>query len=320
MLVSRAMTQSKPYRRSKNAFYAQSLRGGERRHGFIVMVLLAVWLLILGQIKPQLMVPVRIHLVDRIMPVIELLSRPAEIAHAARDAWDEWFDLRATVTQLQSENARLRNWEQVGLTLQVENRDLKQLLNFHPEPTATGLTARVIATTGAPYAASMIVTAGSRDGVQKNMAAMAGDGLIGRVIEVGEWSARILLLTDPDSRIPVMLQESGTRAIIAGDGSARLQPRFLPPDITLTPGLRLVTSGHGGLLPPHIPVGIVADDGAGHPVIYPAADLTRLTYVRLVDFSLAGGAANPMVHEFPVTAPNAAAPLSAPVSAPSPAP
>lgn len=132
----------------------------------------------------------------------------------------------------------------------AENEHLKSLLKFHAELQATSLTARVIATTGAPYAASMIVTAGARDGVRKNMAAVSEDGLVGRVIEVGEWSARILLLHDPESRVPVAVQEDGTRAILAGLGNGDLELRYLPSDAVLRPAMRLLTSGHGGLLLP----------------------------------------------------------------------
>lgn len=272
--------------------FALPLRSGWRWSGFILLAVLSAWLLLLSQFKPQLIVPVRVHVVDQITPVLDALSQPADLVRSAMTTWEEWVDLRATVQQLRAENARLKSWEQAGLALQTENRDLKQLLQFHAEPTATSLTARVIATTGAPFAASMIVTAGSRDGVQKNMAAVTGDGLIGRVIEVGEWSARILLVTDPESRTPVVIADNGTRAILAGNGGHSLEPRFLPADAAMPVGTRFVTSGHGGLLPPHLAVGVVQKDDKGRTEIYPIADPTKVNYVRLIDFNLAGGAAN----------------------------
>jgi rod shape-determining protein MreC len=105
-----------------------------------------------------------------------------------------------------------------------------------------------------------------------------------------------LLLTDPESRIPVMLPESGMRAIVTGDGSAVLQPRFLPVDAVLISGARFVTSGQGGVLPPFLPVAVVQHDAAGQAQLYPAADPSRLTYVQLVDYSLAGGTANSFAH------------------------
>lgn len=258
----------------------------------LALIFTAGWLLALGYFKPQIFVPVRVKVVDGLVPVLDSLSRPAELLEAARTSWTEWTDLRGEVARLRQENARLRSWEQAGSALVAENENLKSLLKFHAEPQATSLTARVIATTGAPYAASMIVTAGAREGVRKNMAAVNEDGLVGRVIEVGEWSARILLLHDPESRVPIVVQEDGTRAILAGLGNGGLELRYLPSDAVLRPGMRLLTSGHGGLLPPNLPVATIAADGDGALNVVPAADSRRLNFVRLLDFDLAGGAAN----------------------------
>jgi len=126
------------------------------------------------------------------------------------------------------------------------------------------------------------------------MAAMSGDGLIGRVVEVGNWSSRILLLTDLNSRIPVMIANGGDHAILAGDNRAQLKLLYLPQDAILATGSRVLTSGHGGVFPPNLPVGIVV--GAQHGVyeVAPIAALGRINHVRLIDFNLQGGAFNPM--------------------------
>ena len=269
-------------------------RGLSSRMVLLGLVFTAGWLLALGYIKPQIFVPVRVKVVDVLLPVLDNLSRPAELLQAAQETWTEWTDLRGEVARLRQENARLKSWEQTGSVLVTENESLKGLLKFHAEPQATSLTARVISTAGAPYGASMIVTAGTKDGVRKNMAAVSADGLVGRVIEVGEWSSRILLLHDPESRVPVAVQEDGTRAILAGLGSDGLELRYLPADTVLRAGMRLQTSGHGGLLPPNLPVASIAATTDGSLRVVPAADSSRLNYVRLLDFDLAGGTANPL--------------------------
>ena len=169
---------------------------------------------------------------------------------------------------------------------------MKTLLNFQHEPAARSITARVIATSGGPFADGMIVTAGRREGVREGMAAVTADGLIGRVIEVGDWSARIMLITDINSRIPAMLQEGGARGILTGGDRPALDLLYLPPDAPARRGARVVTSGHGGVFPPQIPIGIVATQDRNAARIIPAADLGRVDYVRLVDFRLAGGDAN----------------------------
>lgn len=272
---------------------AQAAAGLWPRFRFIALLLLATACITLSQLRPQLMTPVRVQVVDSLVPVLDALSRPAAAVDAVRANWNAWLDLRDEVQRLRAENARLKAWEQTGTTLLSENQNLKALLNFHNEPAASSLTARVIATTGAPFVSSLIVTAGTRDGIKKNMAAITDEGLVGRVIEVGEWSSRVLLLTDPDSRIPVMTPDNSLQAIVAGDGGNALSLRYLPNDAKLTGGMRLVTSGHGGLLPAQLPVAASVTTADGKLQWQSAVDVSRLHFVRLVDYSLPGGEANP---------------------------
>ena len=102
---------------------------------------------------------------------------------------------------------------------------------------------------------SIIAAAGARAGIAKGQAVVAGGGLTGRVQAVGDSSARVLLLTDLNSRVPVMLEESRERAILAGDNSARPQIQFLRHAAAIRIGERVVTSGRGGVLPPVCPSG-----------------------------------------------------------------
>jgi rod shape-determining protein MreC len=171
---------------------------------------------------------------------------------------------------------------------------LRALLHFKTEPGLAYISARVIADTGGPFVRGLIITAGKVDGVREGMAAMTGDGLIGRVIEVGDWSSRVLLITDLNSRIPVTIAGSGDRAILAGDNSNAPKLLYLPQDALLNPGARVVTSGHGGVFPPNLPIGVVTESARGAYTVVTAADLGRISYVRLVDFNLKGGAFNPL--------------------------
>lgn len=261
------------------------------RFRFGVLLLLSLGLIILSQLRPQLATPVRVHIVDALAPVLDALSQPATLVQTAAQAWTDWLAQHDEIQRLRTENARLKSWQQTGSALFAENQNLKQLLNYHADPVASAMTVRVAARAGAPFGASLIVAAGSQDGVKRNMAAVTDEGLVGRVIEVGATAARILLVIDPESRIPVMAADGGQPAIIAGDGSTRLQTRYLAADTPVLAGQRFVTSGHGGLLPPHLPVAVSTFDDGGKMTWLPAVDLDRLQFVRLVDYKLADGEA-----------------------------
>lgn len=271
---------------------ALSWRVLTHRFSFVLFLFLSFAILIAGRVQPVMVENMRSHTIDTLAPVLDAVARPMTAAQNALNTVHNYLNLRAENDKLRESNAQMRQWQNAVVTLQNQNRELQNLLKFKTEPGVSYISARVIADTGGPFVRGLIVTAGKIDGVREGMAAMTGDGLIGRVIEVGDWSSRVLLITDLSSRIPVTIAESGDRAILAGDNSAQPKLMYLPLDAVLTPGSRVVTSGHGGIFPPDLPVGLVAENGKDTYSLVPFANLGRITYVRLVDFNLKGGAFN----------------------------
>jgi rod shape-determining protein MreC len=196
--------------------------------------------------------------------------------------------LRVENSRLRDDKARLLQWQAVARRLETENKALQSLLNFAPGPKASFVTTRVIADSSGVFAHSLVVNAGSRGGIAKGQAVITGDGLIGRIAGVGVRSARILLISDINSRIPVLVGTARIRAILAGDNSNRPHLIHLPAGVSVLPGDRVVTSGHGGAFAPDLPIGAVASVGDGGIEIRPFVERNRLEYVRVIDFGLAG--------------------------------
>jgi rod shape-determining protein MreC len=157
-----------------------------------------------------------------------------------------------------------------------------------PDPRVQYVTARVIGSSAGAFVREVLIAAGARDGIAKGQAALTGEGLAGRVTEVGNRSARVLLLTDINSRIPVLLEGSRHKAILAGDNSNEPRLLFLPPDALPAPGDRIVTSGDGGAFPAGLPVGIVGSVEEGVVTVLPFVDWDRLEFLQLVDYELTG--------------------------------
>jgi len=146
----------------------------------------------------------------------------------------------------------------------------------------------VVADNGGAFVRTALVAAGYRDGVRRGDAAMTGEGLVGRVVEVGQRSARILLLTDINSRIPVVVERTRDQAILAGDNSDNPQLLYLPHGSSLVPGDRVVSSTAGGAFPPGLPIGVVGSVQNGTAIVSLFVDWDRLEYLRLVDYHLPG--------------------------------
>ncbi len=267
-------------------------RGFSDRFSFLIFAAIALFLLLLSHTQNAALSSLRTHTVDVLAPVLDAIARPMIAVQNAGASLHALTALHADNKRLRAENARMIEWQNAFVSLEKENRELRALLKFKTEASVSYVSARVIADTGAAYERGIIVTAGKEDGVRKGMAAMTGEGLIGRVVEVGDWSSRVMLISDLNSRVPVMLAETGDRAILAGDNTASPKLLFLARDAVVPDGAHILTSGHGGVFPPNLPVGTLHETANDHHKMKPSADLGRITYVRLVDFGAKGGTAS----------------------------
>lgn len=265
-----------------------SEKGMASRFGYLGLVLAAFALMLLGKADVEVMEQVRSTVSDTIAPVLEILSRPATAVDQVVDDVTQMADLRNENIRLREENRRLIEWQSAARKLSSENQQLKGLLNFAPGAEPGFVSGRVVADSGGAFVHSVLVSAGARDGVSKGQAVITGDGLVGRVHAVGSRSARVLLLTDLNSRIPVVVEATRTRAILAGDNTDRPRLVHMAPGATVSAGDRIVTSGHGGAFPPGIPVGVVARVGDNTITVKPYVYRDRLEYVRVVDYGLQG--------------------------------
>jgi len=190
--------------------------------------------------------------------------------------------------ELREANRRLRSWQAVAYRLEAENGALRDLLRMAPDPSSRYITARVVADNGGAFVRSVLVSAGQRDGVVQGQAAVTGEGLAGRVAQVGTRAAQVLLITDMNSRIPVMLAHSRERAVLAGNNTNRPALLYLGPRSQVEPGDRILTSGDGGVFPAGLPVGVVAASEDGKVPVQPFVDWDRMEYLRLIDYELPG--------------------------------
>jgi rod shape-determining protein MreC len=256
-----------------------------QRFAFLLLVISAFVLMLLGKGDALLIDRFRSGVIDFATPVMEVLSRPAATVTAFIDNVKELAELRSENARLRDENARLFAWQQTARELQAENSALRDFLRFPPESPTRFITARVIADAGGAFVRSVIVNAGRRHGIAKGQAVVTPDGLVGRVFEAGFHSARVLLVTDINSRLPVLVESSRARAILAGDNSDRPKLAFLSASAEISVGDRIVTSGQGGVFPPGLPIGKVDAIEGGIVRVAPLVDFDRLEIVRIVDFS-----------------------------------
>jgi len=249
---------------------------------FAALVALALVILILGRVEHPAVVSARSAVTDAARPVLDVLSRPLARIDAALDWVGRLGNLATENRRLREENARLRRWQATALALERENDRLRVLLDAPRLDVAPVATARVIGMPGGPFVRSVVIDAGRRDGVRVNQPVLDQDGLVGRIFEAGEKSARVLLITDLNSRVPVRLPARNVNAIARGRNDDLIEVAFLGPDARLAAGDHAVTTGDGGVFPPDIPVGRVAEADATSVTLRPAALFDRLEFVQVV--------------------------------------
>jgi len=187
----------------------------------------------------------------------------------------------ARISELEVQVRDLHRWKDLAETMALRMERYEKLLDLVGETQGQAVTARVVAEENGPFAASRIANAGAANGVREGFAAINEYGLVGRVVRVGEYTSRILMLTDFASRIPVMGIQSGDRALLVGDNgtSARLLEPETPDKIIA--GEVWVTSGDDGKMPLGVRVGIARKVGEEW-VLDLALQARPIDFVRLV--------------------------------------
>jgi rod shape-determining protein MreC len=261
---------------------------------FPLLVLLSGVMIVLGKADQVVLESLKNSVMDAAAPALDMLSRPSGLVDTAVGRARDFLTVYQENARLAEENERLLGWQQAALKLASENAQLRDLLRVAPEPATSYVTARVIANSGGAYARSVMVNAGRENGVVRGEAAVTGEGLVGRVSEVGSRAARILLITDLNSRVPVIVEGSRQRAVLAGDNSEHPSLRYLEAGAAIRIGDRIVTSGQGGVFPPGLPVGVVAVFNGELARVELFVELSRVDYLRLVDYGLADALPSPL--------------------------
>jgi len=267
------------------AGFAHPARELATRFASLLLILLAIMLMVLGKASPELVSAWRIALTDSLSPVLSILASPGQAVLDVADGVSGYFSLHSENERLLAENRELKTWYHRAQDVEAENRSLREILHFAPPPSASFIAAKVFAVPGGGFLNSALLSAGHAQGVKKGQAVLSGDGLVGRILEVGESTSRMLLLSDMSSRIPVILAASRERAVLAGNSDGKLFLAHLRPDIEVGVGERVVSSDVGGAFPDGLPVGVVSFVGPQGAVVEPYADPARLDVVQIVDFS-----------------------------------
>ncbi len=269
-----------------NLFMRRGDRVSSRRRVRPVLFLLifvSSGLMLLSRLDHSMLADVRWEVASWLTPLLQGAMVPVEPLREVGRKILTQVDLGNELERLKKENAKLGNWEWRARQLETKLADLEALAKVVPEQKLDFLTSRVIADSTGAFARSGTIDAGRRRNVKSGYPVINADGLIGRIVDAGPNAARVLLATDLNSRIPVVIGPNLVRAILAGDNSPRPRLIYIPDGLKVARGDDVSTSGTGGLFPVGLRLGAVSDD-SGEPRVALRADLDRLDYVSVLFF------------------------------------
>ncbi|MSP00312.1 MAG: rod shape-determining protein MreC [Acetobacteraceae bacterium] len=252
------------------------------------MVVAAFGLMLVGKVDTVLVERARTAVYDMSAPVYAVLAEPLRRINKAIAEIVGLWGLRDENARLRVENEQLRRWQSIALTLDSENQRLKTALRWIPDPEASYVTARVVADAGGVYAKAVLLSVGPRHALRKGQIALDERGLVGRITELGSRTARVLLITDMNSRVPVILETSRARAIMAGTNGPWPRLQYWTEGTIPKEGERVVTTAEANAFPANLPVGTIRYNANGIPEIEPDAQLRVLDVVRIFDYGLGG--------------------------------
>ena len=247
-----------------------------------VLVVALIGIFALWRIDSPRVERFRIALIDRVVPSFDWAFVPVTRAAGLVEEFQAVARLHEQNQELRRELQQMRAWREAALQLEQQNARLLELNQVRVDPRLTHITGVVMADSGSPFRRSVLLNVGARDGIQDGWAAMDGLGLVGRISGVGGQTARVILLNDTNSRVPVTIQPSGQRAILAGDNSGLPPLDFIETPEQVRPGDRVVSSGDGGVFPSGLLVGEVAMGPDRRLRVRLAADMQRLEFLRVL--------------------------------------
>lgn len=190
--------------------------------------------------------------------------------------------------KLKNEISALRQKINAAEEALLENQRLKSLLSFRLNSPLSLLTAKVIARDPDNWSSVVIIDKGRRDGIRPSMAVIAGGGLVGKVVEAGSSTSKIMLLSDPNLSVSAMLQRSREEGLVSGTLGKLLIMRYLSADIDIKVSDVVVTSGLSQIYPKGIIIGRVAEVGtqflgtSHFAMVKPEINLSSLEEVMVI--------------------------------------
>jgi len=256
-------------------------RGAKQKFSLFVLILLSlsIFALDISELKPIKIL--RSLLNDGVYRISAISSSPIKFSGTVKDFFITHIFVYKENKKLKTELEELKNKDFQTLYLQTANKRLQDIIQLEKKSAFTTIAAKVILDKNSPYLNSVIINRGSSSRIELGMPVLSEGNLVGRVVKVNFLSARILLLNDLNSKIPVMISPKGSQAILSGRGEDKPRLEYLPEKFELSDKNLVFTSGKDGIFFEGIPVGnVISEDNKIKVKLF--SDPNQVSFVNVV--------------------------------------
>ena len=230
-------------------------KGTQQRFSLFVLVVFSVILIYLETIDAKPLNGIRSLVKDVIYRGAAVSSYPSKIFSTSYSFFENHINLYGNYNELIKENEELKDNISKSDFLELENSQLRKLIEEQIESPSNFVSARIMLDKQSPYLNSFVINVGSNKGIKNGMAALDGKNFIGRIVDVNFFSSRVLLVSDLNSKIPILSEPSAYHAILSGHGTSEPTLEYLPENHNIQDGDKIYTSGKEGIFTPGIPIG-----------------------------------------------------------------
>jgi len=207
-------------------------------------------------------------------------SFPSKAFSKSFNFFENHFTVYSEYNELVREHDELKGSITKSDFLEMENNQLRKLIDEQVESPSNLLSARVMLDKQSPYLNSLVINIGSNKSIMNGMAVLDGKNFIGRIVDVNFFSSRVLLITDLNSKIPVISEPSGSHAILSGHGSNKPSLQYLSDNHKIKEGDKIYTSGKEGIFSPGLMIGESKINKDNIEVLL-FSDLKQITFVNI---------------------------------------
>ena len=255
-------------------------KGTQQRFSLFALIVFSIILIYVETIDTKPLNYLRSFIKDTIYRGSVVVSFPVKSFGSVSNVVEDHLNLFNKNIKLKEENSKLKEQIYDPDFLIFENKQLRKLLDEQITSSTNLVSARVILDKQSPYLNSFIINSGSNKKIKNGMAVLDGKNFVGRIVDVNFFSSRVLLITDLNSKIPVLVEPSAHHAILSGHGDNVPTLEYLPKNHTIQDGDKIYTSGKEGIFDTGIPIGEAKiKDNSVTVVLF--SDLKQTTFVNI---------------------------------------